>query len=288
MKRHALNRMFHALTPGPEREKALLEELLQNDIRRGTPVKNWKRIAVGVAVVALLMVCTVGAVAAVGSFFQTETIEVTKEPNGVFSLSRGEITYYPVDSLSDELKALEGPSSEYFTFNPERPTFDSWEKVEEFVGLELMNTPVLDASAAEIPYSELDNPYNIRRFAILVETGLREIGVYGDYQIGEVEIHVDQVMYTGRIGTTELEKSRNTRYYYDLSGDFKRGVEIEEETYVAPNGLEALIVKVDDEKGECLTTVSLNGIRTGITTVSPNGVKEARKVMIQVLDGFSP
>lgn len=287
MKRHELNRMFHALTPAPEREKVLLEELLQSDTRRERPVKNWKRITVCVAVAALLMACTMGA-AAVALLFNSDKIEVTKKPNGVFSLSGGEITYFPVDSLSDELKALEGPSSEYFTFNPERPTFDSWEEVEKFVGLELMNNPVLDASAAEIPYSELDNPYNIRRFAILVETGLREIDVMGDYQIGEVEIHVDQLIYTDRIGTTELEKSRNTRYYYDFSGDFERGVEIEEETYVAPNGLEALIVKTDDENGQCLTTVSLNGIRTGITTASPNGVEDARKVMIQVIDGFTP
>lgn len=285
MKPHELNRMFDALAPGPEREKALLEELLQNDTRRETSMKNWKRIAVCAVVAALLISCTVGAVAAVKPFLK---IEVTKTTNGVFSLSGEDITYYPVDSLSDELKALEGPSSEYFTFNPERPTFDSWEEVEKFVGLELMNNPVLDASAAETPYSELTNPYNIRRFALLVETGLRQIDVMGDYQIGEVEIHVDQIIYTDRIGKTKLEKSRNTGYYYDLSEDFEKGVDIEEETYVSPNGLEALIVKIDDENGQCITTVSLNGIRTGISTASPNGVEDARDVMIQVLDGFTP
>lgn len=282
MKQHELNRMFNALTPGPEREKVLLEELLQNNTRRETSVKNWKRIAVCVAVAALLITCTVGAVAAVASFFK---IEVTEESEGAFSLSGG-ITYYPLDSLSDELKALEGHGLKGTPYS--NPTyFDSWERVEEFVGLDLMNNPVLDASAAEIPYSELDSKYYDSRFVVMSDRDLRHINVHGDYQIGEVSIKVSNDIFTDRSLAVD-ERVRGTYLWYDLSYQLKESAEVEEETYAAPNGLEALIVKINDKEGQCLTTVSLNGIRTTIVTISPNGVEDARNLMIQVLNGFTP
>lgn len=289
MKRHELNRMFNALTPSPEREKALLEELLQNDTRRETSVKKWKRIAVCAAAAALLMACTVGA-AAVASFFKSDKIEVTEQSTGFFFVSGG-ITYFPVDSLSDELKALEGQGREFATYYPGLPSFDSWERVEEFVGLDLMNNPVLDASAAEIPYSELESKFYDSRFVVMHDKDLRSIAVHGDYQIGEVSVKVDYDIFTDR--SLELEERvRGTYYWYDFTEDKRNGVEVEEETYAAPNGLETVIVKSEDDyrdhRGTCLSTVSINGIRTTVSTFSPNGVKDARKVMIKVLDGFTP
>ena len=111
MKPHELNRMFHALTPTPEREKALLEELLQNDTRRERPVKNWKRMAVCVAAAALLTACTVGA-AAVTSFFNTKKTEITEQSVGFFSVS-AEIAYVPLDSLSmGKGRGICGPGSD--------------------------------------------------------------------------------------------------------------------------------------------------------------------------------
>lgn len=282
MKPHELNRMFHALAPGPERERALLEELLQNGMRRERPVKKWKRIAVWAAAAALLMTCTVGVVARFAPFSQ---IEVTEELQGWFSVSGG-ITYFPVDSLSEELQALEGQGLEDSVIS--NPTyFDSLEEAEKFVGLDLMNNPVLDASAAEIPYSALANPYFDSRFVVMADKNLRHIYVHGDYQIGEVAIHVDNDVFTDR--SLELEESvRGTKLWYDFTEEKGNGVEVEEETYTAPSGLEARIMKHDGENGQCLTTVSLNGIRTIIVTSSPNSVKEARDVMAQVLNGFTP
>lgn len=285
MKPHELNRMFNALTPGPEREKALLEELLQNDTRRETPVRNWKRIVICVAAATLLMACTVGTAAAVASFFKTDKIEVTEEAIGFFRLSGG-ITYFPVDSLSDELKALEGQGLEDNRF-ANRTYFDSWEGVEEFVGLDLMNNPVLDASVAEIPYSELDSKFYDSRFAVMCDRDLRSIFVHGDYQIGEVTVKVDNDIFTDR--SLELEENvRGTYYWYDFT-EKRNGVKVEEETYAAPNGLETVIVKSEDDiKATCTATVSLNGIRTTIGTSSTSSVEDARKVMIQILNGFTP
>lgn len=65
MDRRELNEMFDRLAPDPRRERELLQRLLQEDTRRSKPVKNWKRIVVGVAAAALLLT-TVAAAAVPG------------------------------------------------------------------------------------------------------------------------------------------------------------------------------------------------------------------------------
>lgn len=284
MKPHELDRMFHALAPSPEREKALLEKLLQNGTRRETSVKNWKRIAVCAAVAALLMTCTVGAVA-VASFFITDKIEVTEESKGFFFVSGG-ITYFPLDSLSDEIKAQEGQGLEDNPFS-NKTYFNSWERVEEFVGMDLMNNPVLDAAAEEVPYSELDVRFFDSRYVVMHDSNLRAINVHGDYQTGDVSVRLDYDIFTER--SLELEENvRGTYLWYDVKEDLRNGIKVEEENYTAPSGLETTIVKTYNESSTCEATISLNGVRTTVITSSPNGMKESRKVMIKVLNGFTP
>lgn len=62
MDRHDLNRMFDAMAPVPGREGELLDELLQDGVRRKNPMKNWKRVVVAGVAAALLIT---GAAAAV-------------------------------------------------------------------------------------------------------------------------------------------------------------------------------------------------------------------------------
>lgn len=62
MDRHELDKMFDALTPDPVRERELLRQLLQENMRRKKTMKNWKRVVLAVAVAALLVT---GAAAAV-------------------------------------------------------------------------------------------------------------------------------------------------------------------------------------------------------------------------------
>lgn len=254
-------------------------------------MKNWKRIAVCVAAAALLMACTVGA-AAVAALFKTEKMGVKEETAGLFRVTGDGITYFPVDSLADGIKALEGQGEEG---NPvqNHTYFDSWEDVEEFVGLDLMNNPVLDAYAAEIPYSELDVQFFDSRFALMTDRDLRNISVHGGYQTGDVSVSLGYHIFTDR--SLELEENvRGTYLWYDVSKEAaEEGAEVEEEPYSAPNGLETVIVKESfpnnsDRDSYCVATVSLNGIRTTIVTSSPNGVDDARKVMIKVINGFTP
>ncbi|MBD5085731.1 MAG: hypothetical protein HDT33_11990, partial [Clostridiales bacterium] len=62
MDRHELNKMFDGLTPTPARERELLRQLLQDGARRNKPMKNWKRVVVGVAAAALLVTAATAAV----------------------------------------------------------------------------------------------------------------------------------------------------------------------------------------------------------------------------------
>lgn len=62
MDRRELNGMFDGLTPDPKRERELLRQLLRDNARRKQPMKNWKRVVMGVAAAALLVT---GATAAV-------------------------------------------------------------------------------------------------------------------------------------------------------------------------------------------------------------------------------
>ena len=55
MDRHELNRMFDGLAPDPRRERELLRQLLQDDMRRKRPMKNWKQVVIGAAAAALLV-----------------------------------------------------------------------------------------------------------------------------------------------------------------------------------------------------------------------------------------
>ncbi|MDE6260757.1 MAG: hypothetical protein K2M42_07855 [Oscillospiraceae bacterium] len=62
MDRHELNEMFDGLVPNPQRERELIRQLLQDDTRRKRPMKNWKRVVVGVAAAALLVTAATAAV----------------------------------------------------------------------------------------------------------------------------------------------------------------------------------------------------------------------------------
>ena len=62
MDRRELNKMFDGLNPGPARERELLDRILQDDVRRKRPMKNWKRVVIGVAAAALLVTVAAAAV----------------------------------------------------------------------------------------------------------------------------------------------------------------------------------------------------------------------------------
>ena len=86
MDRHELNRMFDGLAPDPRRERELLRQLLQDDVRRKRPMKNWKRAVIGAAAAALLVT---GATAAYDHYVRQDmAVEPSQTIQGMFGDSR--------------------------------------------------------------------------------------------------------------------------------------------------------------------------------------------------------
>lgn len=190
----------------------------------------------------------------------------------------GGIAYYPVDRLSDELRALENEHT-YKRFN-------SWLEAEAFIGVDLMNNPVLDASPAtnfSVAYVEEEYGINIRgRFLVSTSVGLDYVRLDGCYEMGDVDLTVEAQLYTDRM--TEKTPDWDERFY---GFTFPEGTETSQEFYTASNGLEAQILEIDrPHKDTCLAACSLNGVPIIIKAHSDNGLEEAREALYQVLDGF--
>ena len=183
----------------------------------------------------------------------------------------GGIAYYRRDSLSNQVEELDGPFA--------TKAFQSWEEMEEFIGVDMMNNPVLDAS----PASSFFHSWNVGsnriagRFLAFGSTGLTSIRTIGCYEIGEVNITVEGVLFTDRMA--ELNEDWDERF---IGYAFPEGTQVNLESYTAPSGLEVqMIERVDDDYK---ATFTLNGIPFVVTTDGPS--KSNREVLFQVLDGF--
>lgn len=190
----------------------------------------------------------------------------------------GGIAYYPVDGLSDELRALENEH----TYR----SFDSWQEAEAFIGADLMNNPVLDASPAtnfSVRYVEEENGIDIcGRFLVSTSVGLDYVRLDGCYEMGDVDLTVEAQLYTDRM--TDKAPDWDERFY---GLKFSEGTQTSLEPYTASNGLEAQILEIDrPHKDTCLAACSLNGIPFIVKAHSDNSLEEAREALYQVLDGF--
>lgn len=132
MDRRELNHMFDALAPAPGREEALLDGLLRDGKRRKKSMKNWKRIAIGLAA-AVLLVGT--AAAAVPELLERLTVQLSSDGEGEFegyAVKGSSMTKYPLSAFSPALNAAsegrEGPGV------PVSLNFDTWEEVKAFLG----------------------------------------------------------------------------------------------------------------------------------------------------------
>ena len=133
MDKRDLNRMFDALSPAPGREAELLDGLLRDGVRRKRPMKNWKRVVLGVAAAALLVT---GAAAATGpELLERLTIQLFSGTNGTekgYTVSGSPMMKYPLSAFSPELLAAsEGRES---PCAPVSLSFDTWQEVRDFLG----------------------------------------------------------------------------------------------------------------------------------------------------------
>lgn len=253
--------------------KNLMEQQGQAPVKR-RGIRTLRTVLIAAALCAALIGTTVAA-----QYFGVRMVDGTGGDTDADVWMEGGIAYYPVDSLSDELKALENEHAWL--------KFGSWQEAEDFIGIDLMNNPVLDASPpADYHLKIVEEPYGIEvsgRFLISTSVGLDYIRVQGCYEMGDVDINVEGFLYTER--KTEMAADWDERF---LGMGFPEGTQTSRENYTAPNGLEAQVMAVERPSGHdtYMAAFSLNGVPFIVKASSHNSLEEARTALYRVLDGF--
>lgn len=237
----------------------------------------------GAAIAACLCLALVGTAAA-ARFAGVWMVDAQHEDMRGVQLGGG-ITCYPVDVLSEEVRALDGAYA--------LKSFKSWENMENFIGVDLMDNPVLDASPnpnrIHIYRDTYTTPDGLEvqddvkgRFFARVSALLKTVHAVGFYEIEDVEIEVNAILYTER-ATDRLNEDESYMGVY-----FQAEEELIQETYTTPNGLEVQIAWSDDtgNKSACVAAFSINGIPFSVVTLYQGNVETNREVLKTVLDGF--
>ena len=247
-------------------KKRIMKNLMEQ--RAGQPVKGKRFRPLRTALItAALCLALVGTALAVHYFGVT----IVDGDDGIIYLQGG-IAYYPYDSLSDQIKALEGSNGDLI-----RPV-SSWQDAEDFIGVNLMDNPVLDGC----PPTHFSHMFDgvMGDYLIVTDPDLSTVLTYGCYEMGEANIMVEARLFTDRKATQGEDWDEQFLGY-----KFHDGTQVNRDTYTASNGVAAQILEYTcpGDTPTCKAAFSINGIPT-IVTVSDS--PDVREVLYQVLDGF--
>ena len=273
-------------------DPALIEEASAPDRRRE---RRWKPVWIAAACLCLAISGT--ALAAQLPAISRMLLRVF--PGGEESgyTVTGGTAYFPADSLSKEINALakEHPGEVV------GKSFGTWEEMEEFIGWNLQDNPVLEAAPAG-RQTRIDGAmgHYVARVSA-DDQGLRTVWFFGGYHLhGEPESHGVSVMVQGALCTERTEGSESLEY--EESRFYAEGTELARENYVTPGGLEAELLQIQRPEGKELeidgktvavksgtdyvALFSLNGIRYTVGAECGDNPTLALSTLKEVLDGF--
>ena len=243
----------------------LMEQKGQNSAKR----RGVRPLRAGLIAAALCLALAGTAVAA--QFFGVRVMDGKGIDGDNVVWLAGGIACHPVNSLSEEVRALDGT----YTVKP----FGSWEEMEAFIGADVMNNPVLDASPARQYSVEFDGVAG--SFLARVAADLRFIHMLGCYEIDGVDIKVNGFFYTDRMEVEDDHRFMGTGYSDDT--------ELSREVYTTPSGLEAQILEFDragDQIDRCMASFSIDGVPFTVSAYGYGDMEAVREALFQVLDGF--
>ena len=298
-------------------DPALIEAADRNTSTAKRSRRGWSKPAIIAACLCLVLAGTALAVELSGvhitGFFENEP-RIT-DPSGTeelvsgYTIGRG-IRYFSVEDFSQEIIDLNQGFAE-----PAAKKFSTWEKMEEFVGLKVMDNPVL-AEAHKGGLVDVGLPDGEGTFVVRLDpgcghvsdgvtpmTGITNIEMYGSYYLRyndpdlqpwsgiSVTVCAEVVLDTENNVLDEME------IYYDNAA-------VAQESYVTPNGLPVLIFKAEipEQEGGSVPSpavdwytayFTLDGVFFRISTVDykdfnggsiPAGLIE--QTLKEVLDGF--
>lgn len=233
-----------------------------------TPAKRrLPKLARAGLIAACLCLVLIGATGAA----QLLGVRILDFGGGYFRLW-GKAACLPYDSLSDQIKALGDQGRTV--------AFPSWQEMEDFIGLDLMNNPVLDGAGTTDYTIEFDGE-NVQH-VLSIGYQLTSVSTISCFQLGDVRINLQSRFYTDRID--DLDEGSISDF--SLAEGSKTG----RERYTAPSGLEAMLLRIDRERDNYhgyQAVFSLNGVSFVLGIHSYHSEEEARAALVQILDGFS-
>lgn len=206
--------------------------------------------------------------------------------------------YIPWESFSQEARDFSSSALGL----PKYKGFDSWDELEEFLGLNIFDNPVLDQ--AEPVTQENTSSLGGRRLegnCFAGFHGLTEapetVQMEAAYRLkddgGEIyEVFLDGFVYTHPRDRDEQPMGYGIRGVWTEEKDLTPVTE----TYTAPSGRQAVITMFDDGTPLCIVTFQLNNVnyRLHICSLSANflrpnspGADELISIAKQILDAYS-
>lgn len=278
--------------------------------------RGWSRIAVIAACLCLLLAGTAVAAELAGvhitGFFCDEpritSANGTVENVSGYTFSR-DIRHFRVEDLSQELIELDQGLTE-----PVARSFSTWEQMEEFVGIRVMDNPVLAEAHVGCDMNIMDLPGGQGKYVAYISPGPGHAadgvtpmsGINSISLIGSYYLNYDDPGLRPWQGVL-INVSANLAFESEnpVLGEgavyFPEGTGVTYEEYVTPNGLCALFTRAELAEGEgrpyaydyYLAEFTLNGVSVSVSATdtkdlfdgdaSPGLVEEAVKA---VLDGF--
>lgn len=243
MEKNELNRVFDQVKLSPEREEAMLADLLseKKEVSSMKQTNSRHGIRLAVLVAAALVVVLAGTAVGVGYFGRLEVSPIGGDYENGYEVT-GAFENVPVELLSEEVRARAAEMHK----GSEDLTFGSWSEAEAYLGLEIASNPMLEemANSEWTPLHECDaKPEDLQYCDVHM--------VYSLDQPSQIMLHADyfgDYFAEGPFGVNVFAALRvKAPGQEDVPFTFgmKNIKNVSEEKYVTPSGMEVTIITRD-------------------------------------------
>ena len=292
----------------------LIEEA--GTVRKRKKMTPWR----GAAIAACLCLALVGTAAAVTEYANLQILWRTSNSSMVningYTIEFP-VEFYPVNTFSQEMRDMAAADPGRWKHEGEETAhqyFDSWDDMQDFIGLELFRNPVLDSAEPRLggtypwEYHSHQDPDKTHLLLLPSNTDDGElylINASGDYLMDGVYVSVLEVIYTEQAegnlyypaGNGKTEGDGYHAHHEMVYGSYNESCEESAEVYTTPNGLTATIVQtnwssVKEEGVTCCAYFLIGGVQfvvdaKGFSSDGPMMTPEhTMEVLKTVLDGF--
>lgn len=280
-----LKRVFDQVKLSPEREEAMLADLLRKQKEvSGMKTNNRRRLPAAALVAAVLVVVLAGTALAAEYFGWLKLIR-PMEP-GEFLDDSAQAGYQtktvydkiPAENLTPEALAWITSVSEGGKDNYDTKTFDTWQDAENFLGLELANNALLDGMGTKNVSSSSGVIGSSLPCRVVSEglAGLTE--VLSSHQDGEYIIMQTALLQIASLGQEDCPASLTSRL--ESSGS------LQSETYQTPGGLEAVYFIEENDANVNIYATFPQGGTLFILCVQGGSIEGGIEEMKLVLDAY--